>query len=284
MKKLSVFLLVSGFMLFPALAFAQKVVAVADFTSPDFAIESRMRGAADVVRAEFAKSSLVRLVDRSNFEQVFDELARQRMGFTDPSSVKRIGAMLNADYLVVGSITREGNTESLDVFGQGITASVAIQMIEVQTGRVAGSGILQPSSWNDYAAKVPAAVRDIINKMPRQAENVFGGLWEAGVEHDGLEDIYEIDFKPSGRCTATVYSYDRENKETVQTADGTYSLTGGVLSVNVNFRRGGTLPHLTRIEWKVAFTMDNDNRSFNVVIPVTSQQGAKRVRASFQKK
>jgi hypothetical protein len=283
MKKSFAVLFVLGLMFLPALAFGQKVVAVADFTSPDFAIEPKMRGTADVVRSEFAKSSLVRLVDRSNFEQVFNELAQQRMGFTDPSSMKRIGAMLNADYLVVGSVTREGNTESLDVFGQDVTASVAIQMIEVQTGRVAGSEILQPSSWNDYVAKVPAAVRNIINKMPRQAENVFGGLWEASVEHDGLEDIYEIDFKSAGKCTAAIYSYDGDNKETVQSADGTYSLTNGVLSVNVNFRRGGTLPHLTRIDWKVAVTMDN-NGSFNIVIPVSSRQGAKRVRAVFQKK
>jgi hypothetical protein len=206
------------------------------------------------------------------------------MGFTDPSSVKRIGAMLNADYLVVGSITREGNTESLDVFGPGITASVAIQMIDVQSGRVVGSGTLQPSSWNDYVNRIPALARDLVNRIPRQAENTFGGKWEASVEHDGLEDIYEIDFGADGKCTATIYSYDADNNETTQTAEGAYSLTNDVLSVNVNFRRGGTIRHLTRIEWKVAFSLNNDRNSFNIVIPETSQANARRVRATFIKK
>jgi hypothetical protein len=166
------------------------------------------------------------------------------MGFTDPASVKRIGAMLNADYLVVGPVT--------------------IQMIEVQTGRVTGSAVLQPSSWEDYVAKVPAAVRGIVNRIPRQAENVFGGAWEASVEHDGLEDPYEIDFKTAGKCTATVYSCDRDNRETVQSAEGIYALNSGILSVNVNFRRGGTLRHLTRIEWKAAFTLNLTHNSGEV--------------------
>jgi TolB-like protein len=256
---------------------------VADFTTPDFAIEPKMRGVTDVVRAEFAKSSLIRVVDRSNFEQIFNELAQQRMGFTDPASVKRIGAMLNADFLVTGSLTREGDAESLDIFGPAHTVSVTIQMIEVQTGQVTGGGVLQPSSWNDYVAGVPAVVTGLINRIPRQAENVFGGLWEASVEHDGLEDIYEIDFRPEGRCGVTVYSYDENNNESTQNAEGTYSLNGEILSVNVNFRRGGALLHLPRIEWRVIFTMSNDRNSFNVVIPVSSRQGARRVRATFTK-
>jgi TolB-like protein len=265
-------------------AFAQKVVAVSDFTTADFALEPKMRGVADVLRSELAKSNLIRIVDRSNFEQVFNELAQQRMGFTDPSSVKRIGAMLNADYLVVGSITREGNTESLDVFGAGITASVAIQMIDVQSGRVVGAETLRPSSWNDYVTRAPAAARSLINRIPQQAQNTFGGKWEASIEHDGLEDIYELIFNTNGACTATIFSYDADNNETTQTAEGTYSLANDVLSVNVNFRRGGTLRHLTKIEWKVAFSLSNDRNSFNVVIPSSSLANAKRVRATFIKK
>jgi hypothetical protein len=192
--------------------------------------------------------------------------------------------MLNADYLVVGAVTREGGTESLDVFGPGITAQVSMQMIEVETGRIIASAVLTPVSWNDYVAKMPPVASGFINKIPGQGASVFGGLWEASVEHDGLEDIYEITFQEGNKCSVTVYSYDARNVEKTQTAEGTYALQDNVLSVTVNFRRVNTIPHLTRIEWKVAFSLNNERNMFNVVIPVGSTQNAKRVRASFQKK
>jgi hypothetical protein len=42
-----------------------------------------MREVSDVLRADLAKSNMIELVDRSNFEKTFDELSKQRMGFTD---------------------------------------------------------------------------------------------------------------------------------------------------------------------------------------------------------
>jgi hypothetical protein len=270
------------FVLLPAIAFAQKVVVVADFTTPDAAIEDKMPGVADVLRNELAKNNLIRLVDRSHFEQTFNELAQQRMGFTDPSSVKKIGAMFNADYLIYGAVTRQGNTDSNDVFGPGITATVSAQMVDVQTGRILGSGIISPASWNDYLNKAPAWGRAFIDKIPQTA--AFAGKWEASIEHEGYEDFYEITFLPDNKCSVTVASYDPDNQELTQTAEGTYAWNSSILSINVNFRRVNTVRHLTKIEWKGAIDLNNAGNSFTIVVPSTTQANAKRVRATFNKK
>jgi TolB-like protein len=282
MKKISVVFIM--IFLASALAFSQKVVVVADFTTKDPALEPKMAGLADVLRSELAKSNLIRLVDRTHFEQIFNELAQQRMGFTDPASVKKIGQMLNADYLIAGAITRDGDSASLDVFGPGITASVSMQMIEVETGRIISSAILSPGSWNEYRNKMPPVTRGFISKIPNQAAVTFGGIWEASIQHDGFEDIYEITFLDANRCSVTVFSYDDANIERTQTAEGTYTLKNDVLGVNVNFRRVNTIAHLTRIEWKVIFRLNNERNILDVVIPVSSLPDAKRMRASFQKK
>lgn len=269
--------------LIPALVSAQqKVLVVADFTTKDFIIEDKMRGVTDVLRSELAKSNIIRIVDRSNFEQVFGELALQRQGITDPSTVKDIGRMLNADYLITGTITRQGNIESSDVFGQGITASLAVQMIDVKLGQVIAAAAIAPVSWNDYMQKIPAFARQLLNRVPSQA--VFGGTWEASVEHDGIEDMYTINFKPDNTCAIAISSFDANNRETTQTAEGNYTLNNDILSISANFRRGNTIKHILRIEWKATTAFNNERNSFNIVIPVSSASGAKRVRAVFRKK
>jgi hypothetical protein len=275
--------------LLPSIVFAQNVIAVADFTTEEKIIATKMAGVTDIFRNELVKSSMVALVDRKHHEQIMAELRLQNSGITNPNSAKAVGELLNADYLIFGTVTRLGETSITDstnvlaqVFGLvaklGVTTSVVAQMVDVETGQIVASSQLSAATWNDYTNKIGAFAQSFIGKMG--LPDLFTGKWEATLEHDGYEDVYEITFKPGNRCSFTVSSYDSKNVERTQTGNGTYTYGGEVLSMNVNFRKG-SIPYLTKIDWRVMIGLNADKSSFNIVVPVSSQAGAKRVRATF---
>jgi len=154
-------------------------------------------------------------------------------------------------------------------------------MVDVETGRIVATGQISCETWNDYMNKAAGMAQNFIDKLPLPDRIFAGSSWEGFVEHDGYEDTYLLTFQPGGRCTLTVTSLDSKDNEKTQTASGTYTYGGEVLSINVNFRRNQAISYLQRVEWRVMISLSNDQGSFNIVIPVSSRQGAKRNRVTF---
>ncbi|GMO42441.1 MAG: hypothetical protein Pg6C_03970 [Treponemataceae bacterium] len=282
------------FLILSAAPIFSQVVAITDFTTEEApVIKSKMPGVTDIFRNAFMKNNMIQLVDRKHHDQIMQELRLQGSGITNPNSAKAAGELLNADYLIFGTVTRFGMTGLIDssnvvaqIFGNlskpDIHTVVSVQMIDVETGRIAAANTIDCKNWNDYMLKVEGLAQNFIDKMVLPS-GIFNGTWSGIVEHDGYEDTYALTFRPGGRCNLTVTSIDSRNKEKTQTAAGTYTYGGEVLSINVNFRKNNTVSHVQRVEWRVMIVLAASQDSFNIVIPVSSKQGADRMRVTFVK-
>jgi hypothetical protein len=268
-----------------------QVIAVTDFTTEEALITTKMGGVTDVFRNALMKNNMIQLVDRKHHEEIMRELRLQNSGITNPNSAKAVGELLNADYLIFGTVTRFGQTTITDstnvlaqVFGMvaklEVNTVISAQMIDVETGRIVATGQINCATWNDYMNKVTGMAQGFIDKLPLP-DGIFSGSWEGIVEHDGYEDTYLLTFRPGGRCNISVSSLDSQNRKNTQTAAGTYTYGGEVLNINANFRKNNTIPYLQKIEWRVMISLAGNQTSFNMVIPVSSQQGAKRNRVTF---
>jgi tetratricopeptide (TPR) repeat protein len=82
-----------------------KTIAVARFSYSD-GRDSRDGGiVAERITTELVKLKEFKIIERKEIEKVFEELKLQRSGAIDSDSVKEIGKMLGADWMVVGTIT-----------------------------------------------------------------------------------------------------------------------------------------------------------------------------------
>ena len=84
---------------------ADKAVAVAGFSYSD-GRDSRDGGVvAERITTELVKAKKFKVIERKEIEKVFEELKLQRSGAINSDSVKEIGKMLGADWVVVGTLT-----------------------------------------------------------------------------------------------------------------------------------------------------------------------------------
>jgi TolB-like protein len=151
-------------------------IAVADFSGQD---KELGRFLADTLLTDLAQSDRLHLVERSEIRQALSELKLQSTGLVEPQQVKKIGKMLGADRLIVGSyLVRENqlivNARLLDVHTgkvtQGDAANVTGQRDSVLPlvhrlahlfhKRVTGSDFVMANEQDDGAkpADQPATV------------------------------------------------------------------------------------------------------------------------------
>jgi hypothetical protein len=158
---------------------------------------------------------------------------------------------------------------------------ISAQMTETGTGRITASASFQAVTWEEYIEKSTALAASFINRLPFP-EDIFAGTWEAIIDHGNYEDTYRISFRPGGSCTVEITSIDGGGGTLRQNAEGSYSYSGDILTVNARFRNN-TIAYLRLIDWKVMINLAPDRRSFNLVIPVSHVSGSDRVRAVFRK-
>lgn len=83
-----------------------KKIAVADFTYSD-GRDSRDGGVvSERITTELVKSKKFKVVERNKLEKVLEELKLQYTGMIDSDSVKNIGKMTGADWVVLGTLLR----------------------------------------------------------------------------------------------------------------------------------------------------------------------------------
>jgi TolB-like protein len=98
-------------------------IAVADFSGQD---KDLGRFLADTLLTDLAQSDRLHLVERSEIRQALSELKLQSTGLVEPQQVQKIGKMLGADRLIVGSYLVRDNQLILNA-----------RLLDVHTGKVA---------------------------------------------------------------------------------------------------------------------------------------------------
>ena len=101
-------------------------IAVADFSGQD---KEMGRFLADTLLTDLAQSERLHMVERAEIGKALTELKLQSTGLTEPQDVKKVGKLLGADRLIVGSFLFRDNQLILNA-----------RLLDVRTGRVSPGG------------------------------------------------------------------------------------------------------------------------------------------------
>lgn len=309
-----------------ALMFADNTVAVLEFETKDAELRSKMPILTDIFRSELANTTSINVVDRANTDKALAEIALQQSAIMSSSNVKSVGNILNADYLVLGSVAvlendAETHTEYtsheeeidggiVGTVGKGLFGdkakktktvvdehnvtvqekriNVVVQMLNVETGGIVASSRLDIPRWSEFSkyasdlAKPLSAKLTGTGRLKKVDVDMFYGEWECEIANNGIIDYYIIDFGDSNRVTVTVESTTRNGKTTKAKGRGryVYSEDDKVFMLTVN-NMAGNVSHITNIKWKSIVSPSKDNNSFTMTVPVSSSEGAKKVRGDF---
>ena len=141
-------------------------------------------------------------------------------------------------------------------------------------------------------AEAEAAKKELAEKKAREAaayakakqQNPFAGeTYVCEFENGSRYDSYRIKFTSQNECSVTVTSIDSKGAEKSVTKGGSYSYGDGVLSVSVRMPNE-SVRHVQKIAWKGSVSFKNGYNIFYLMIPVSSQDGAKKIRAEFRQK
>ena len=107
-----------------------KTIAVAGFSYADGRISSDGNIVAERVTTELIKTKRLKVVERKEIQKVLGELRLQSAGTIDQASAKKIGSMLGADLIVVGTLAElPGNKLELNVRMAGVESGEAISAV-----------------------------------------------------------------------------------------------------------------------------------------------------------
>ncbi|MDR3019747.1 MAG: hypothetical protein LBU66_02455 [Treponema sp.] len=105
------------------------MIAILDFTNIDGKKSVLGRYLAEQTSNNLFRNSDLKFVERAQINKVIEEMNFGNSGFVSDSSAVRIGHLLGADAVVLGTLTRVGRR-----------ISVAIKVVETESGRILSSG------------------------------------------------------------------------------------------------------------------------------------------------
>jgi TolB-like protein len=112
-----------GFLLCASIAHADgEVIAVSDFVGKPAEIGQEI---AETLSTDLAKSDRLTLVERAQLGKALREVRLQNAGLTEPTQVKRVGKLVGADIIVVGSFHVRENQIVINA-----------RVVDVRTGKV----------------------------------------------------------------------------------------------------------------------------------------------------
>ncbi len=250
MKKIAIIVTALTLALVPVIA--QSTVAVFDFESDNCTLWGKSLTMSDLLRHELVQIDTVTLVERKEIDKVLTEMDFQMSGWTDASSVKAAGNMLNADSIVTGSV---------DIFDD--TLVVMARLIEVETAKVLYSAKMSVDTWQEFNEELPKFAAEVIAKA--SVPNFFVGKWEGSVPYENGDDFFSIELHDGTKATITVTSYDANGQELTQTASGTWSYDTNFIRINATFRNA-TISHIKNIKWVSNYRFNGEKNSFNMLL------------------
>ena len=102
-------------------------------------------------------------------------------------------------------------------------------------------------------------------------------------ENGSKFDKYKIKFISQNQCMITVTSIDSKGIQKSASGSGSYSWGNEILSIKV-YLPNSDIKHIQKIQWKGQVSFKNEYKTFFLMIPVNSNEGAKKIRAEFQLK
>lgn len=126
--------------------------------------------------------------------------------------------------------------------------------------------------------------RDAAARAKAKEQNPFAGeTYSCEFENGSRYDSYSIKFTSQNECAVTVKSIDASGNEKSFSKAGTYTYGDGILSITVRMPNQ-EVKHVQKINWRGAVTFKSGYKAFYYLIPVNSNDGAKKVRAEFAQK
>ncbi len=123
---------------------ADKKIAVTNFNYIDERVSRDGNIVSERVTTELVKLKKFRVTERKEIEKVFGELKLQRSGAIDADSVKSIGKMLGADWVILGTLA--------DLPGRQI--EVNARLVGVESGEIINAGAAKiKKDWRDKVKK-----------------------------------------------------------------------------------------------------------------------------------
>lgn len=178
-------------------------VAVLEFETDDVDLKSKMSILTDIFRSELANTQSINVVDRANTDKALNEMALQQSSIMSSTNVKSVGNMLNADYLVIGTVavldddpeikkTYSTREEEVDggvvgaiggaLFGESAKKTrtvvdehteviqekrinVVIQLLNVETGGIIASSRLDIPKWSEFSLYAEDLAKPLSTKL-----------------------------------------------------------------------------------------------------------------------
>jgi TolB-like protein len=167
-----------------------------DYTGTDAQLTVLRKGLAQMLISHIQhRSSKVQIVERERIEDIFKELELSKSDKVDPATAAKIGKLIGARFLVVGSF--------FDLFG---TLRVDARMVEVETGKILTS-VGKDGPMADFFSLEGALVDDLVGALDGLDLSQSSGAQE------GKNAV-----PPPARKTATATRTPKPQPKSVQTA------------------------------------------------------------------
>jgi TolB-like protein len=121
-------------------------VAVLDFEAKNISKESA-EAVTDLLRTELFNTGRFKVVEREKIRRIIDEHSFQSSGMTDSDRAVEIGRLLNAEKIMVGTVTKLGNTRLINT-----------RMVDVQSGLVVLAESVKSMGGED---QLPTAITEL---------------------------------------------------------------------------------------------------------------------------
>lgn len=107
--------------------------------------------------------------------------------------------------------------------------------------------------------------------------------YAAEFENGSRYDKYVIKFTSQNECSITVVSENSQGQKNEFTSTGSYVYQNEILTVTARMKND-QVKHVQKINWKGTVSFANGYNTFYIMIPVNSNENAKKIKAEFQRK
>ena len=277
-----------------------KTAVVFDFDTEIHDFKHNAAIMSDMLRAELVNTGKLDVIDRKSMDIVIAEMQSQQSDYRSTENIKQLGKMLNADYVVLGSVSPISNTGAnqgvLSKIGKAFTGNdkieVVVRILEVETLKVISSVAIELEKWTDFSQYTKKMASDLVqshvfsseisNNIKTAREDMLYGVWEGDAVHDGIIDTYTVTFKANHKVLVDIVSTDKNGTTTQAKGSGRFIFNDNekILTVTVH-SLSGNITHLKGIQWKSCVNPSKDASCFNFLIPATSRNSGRLIKVDF---
>ncbi|MBQ7538794.1 MAG: hypothetical protein IJT42_07500 [Treponema sp.] len=250
---------------FVAVMTQAQTIAVMEFESNSFNLESRTATMSDLLMDELVNNDDLVVLERSRINAVLKEMDfQQTTGYTDDATAKSVGKMLNADCVIVGNVNMTG-----------LKMTATARAIDVETARILSTAKMTCASWSEFDKKLPSFAKDLVKKIP--VPNYFVGTWQGSSNE--TSDTYEIALDEKNKCSVTLVTSDELGGTIELSGTGSYSYDSSTNMFRLDARLTADLGTVKKISWRNFAKLDKSRTSFNYLI----KDGKNQYRLNFAK-